>query len=598
MAYTSEIDKLERRHKENPAGLTFAPLAEQYRKTGYVARALEVLRAGLKLHPDYISASIVMGRCHLDLGEMTEAENTFRRVLELDNESVIALKALADLTERQTRFDESEHWLNYLLSIDSGNEDARGQLQRLGTLREQFAHLSPPVADAADESAAEPIAVAEERSQESAPSSADVDTIEIAPVPSRRAVGQGVPRTEEVVVMTADLEPIPAFNQPAPPPDQEDLELIVLKDERAEPTVTPWDPILEPPRAGAPRADDFDLAVERHEEFVLRPSSASEYQAANDAEVLGADRENAGMAPAFEENSPGPLAPEFESDAADESVASGGLWQSHPEDAIAASESIASTEAWEPPPPPPPTADLQPRETRRAEPAASPLPAMAGDSYEDEDAPASGSEPATLRTETMGDVFAAQGHHAEALDVYRQLLLRSPGDHRLQDKIAKLETRRPSPAIAPTGGFAASETGGQSVLSYFGGLLSSRLPESSNGLSDQAPPPEADYPGEPATTGFMEETFRTDAEAPASGEPTRPASGPLSLSAIFGEDSSPVPPVVAGPDTAAEPQAVGSSFDQFFGERPAGTTRVRSVRVDPDQDDLEQFHKWLKGLKR
>jgi hypothetical protein len=74
----------------------------------------------------------------------------------------------------------------------------------------------------------------------------------------------------------------------------------------------------------------------------------------------------------------------------------------------------------------------------------------------------------------------------------------------------------------------------------------------------------------------------------------------LSLSAIFGEDSSPVPPVVAGPEVD-QPKAQPSHFDEFFGERPAKestSTRTRSVRHDSDQDDLDQFHKWLKGLKR
>ena len=39
----SEIEKLERRYAENPQGLTFAPLAEVHRKTGEVARALELV---------------------------------------------------------------------------------------------------------------------------------------------------------------------------------------------------------------------------------------------------------------------------------------------------------------------------------------------------------------------------------------------------------------------------------------------------------------------------------------------------------------------------------------------------------------------------
>src|SRR6185503_21006756 len=99
MAYTSEIDKLERRHRENPDGRTFAPLADAYRKAGDVPRALEVLKAGLQRHPDYLSASIVLGRCHLDLADLPAAETAFRRVLDLDKENVIAIKALADITE-------------------------------------------------------------------------------------------------------------------------------------------------------------------------------------------------------------------------------------------------------------------------------------------------------------------------------------------------------------------------------------------------------------------------------------------------------------------------------------------------------------------
>ena len=61
---TSEIAKLESRWRENPQGLTFAPLAEAYRKLKDPARALEILRPGLERHPDYIPANIVLGRCH------------------------------------------------------------------------------------------------------------------------------------------------------------------------------------------------------------------------------------------------------------------------------------------------------------------------------------------------------------------------------------------------------------------------------------------------------------------------------------------------------------------------------------------------------
>ncbi|MBA3258700.1 MAG: hypothetical protein H0T68_04455, partial [Gemmatimonadales bacterium] len=154
----SEIEKLERRYAENPQGLTFAPLAEVHRKTGDVARAFELLRPGLQLHPDYIPASIVLGRCHLDLGDLPASETAFGHVLTLDGENVIALKALADINQRLHHFDQAEHWLRQLLSVDRSNDDARAQLERIETARAQAMEVSQRTAESAEPAgpAAEP----------------------------------------------------------------------------------------------------------------------------------------------------------------------------------------------------------------------------------------------------------------------------------------------------------------------------------------------------------------------------------------------------------------------------------------------------------
>ncbi len=140
---TSEIEKLERRYAENPHGLTFAPLAEVHRKNGDVTRALELLRVGLELHPNYIPASIVLGRCHQDLGDLPAAEEAFAHVLRLDDENVIALKSLADINERQDRLDDAERWLRRLVSVDRSNDEARHQLQRIETAKEQGSRSAP-----------------------------------------------------------------------------------------------------------------------------------------------------------------------------------------------------------------------------------------------------------------------------------------------------------------------------------------------------------------------------------------------------------------------------------------------------------------------
>lgn len=128
---TSEIAKLESRWRENRQGLSFAPLAEAYRKMGDPGRALEVLGEGLAVNPNYIPASIVLGRCHLDLGDDANAETAFRHVLELDNENVIALRSLADIAERGGRVGEARELLQNLLTIDRGNDEARAQLAAL-----------------------------------------------------------------------------------------------------------------------------------------------------------------------------------------------------------------------------------------------------------------------------------------------------------------------------------------------------------------------------------------------------------------------------------------------------------------------------------
>ena len=130
MPYASEIEKLEHRYNENPKGRNFAPLADAYRKAGQVDLAIDLCRKGLELHPDYISAHIVYGRCLLDKKDDPAAEVMFRKVLSLDPENVLALKMLADVAGRTGRLDLAVEWLGKLLAVDPMNGDAAEALSR------------------------------------------------------------------------------------------------------------------------------------------------------------------------------------------------------------------------------------------------------------------------------------------------------------------------------------------------------------------------------------------------------------------------------------------------------------------------------------
>ncbi|HYU37471.1 MAG TPA: tetratricopeptide repeat protein [Gemmatimonadales bacterium] len=155
MAYTSEIEKLEKRWAENPKGRNFAPLADAYRKAGELDRALELCTAGLERHPDYVSAHIVFGRCLIDQKNDAGAAAVFRKVLALDPENVLALKILADIAERGSRYDEAAEWLGRLLSADPMNGDAAEALARArGKAVQATAKLAPePVARLVPEAA-------------------------------------------------------------------------------------------------------------------------------------------------------------------------------------------------------------------------------------------------------------------------------------------------------------------------------------------------------------------------------------------------------------------------------------------------------------
>jgi tetratricopeptide (TPR) repeat protein len=277
----SEIEKLERRYAENPQGLTFAPLAEVHRKNGEVRRALDLLGPGLQLHPDYIPASIVLGRCHLDLGDVHAAETAFLHVLGLDGENVIALKALADISERLLKFDEAERWLQTLLSVDRSNDDAREQLQRVEVSRRQA-----EVASSADPSS---VADAQAGLEPSSP----------------------LEQSEEPAGMQLDTAAPP--EEPAPVESSIGLEDSVasvdLEDSiRLEATVEPIDGLVGREVDALDESLD-DFRVETSEDIVLESAGENEFQMPDASQELFATGARGERAP-FEEDAPvAPSAP-------------------------------------------------------------------------------------------------------------------------------------------------------------------------------------------------------------------------------------------------------------------------------------------------
>ena len=561
----SEIEKLERRYAENPQGLTFAPLAEVHRKNGDVARALELLRPGLTLHPDYIPASIVLGRCHLDLGDLASAEAAFGHVLALDGENVIALKSLADITERLFRFDEAERWLRTLLAIDRSNDDARDQLGRVEASKRQAeaaSSASPDVATGAPAQAPrepeEPMAVTAE-----APAAEELEPLAEEPPAMTAPPVAEPPRDAMLGWMSSsgsaadpaplELEELDLTVESAPPPEG----ILLEESTSLTDAVTPLEGIVGLSDSQRDGLDEIDIPdefrVETAEDIVLQSSGGSEFQVANASEELlagGRSPLEPELPPASASDSTAPESGE------PESAVSGSAEPEFAEPKAAEPEPVAAefTAAWVPP-----TADT-------ARPA----------------------EPDLVVTESMAELLAQQGHPAEALTVYRHLESRTSGGGRYSTRIAELErvvaereigahapsTPAPAAPEAPRRAYSVLETQGQSVQAFLRGVFGARLPARASAPHVEAPRPSA-------------------VAADPDGAPTRPAHDSLSLSSVFGEESTPTPPAVAAPGGQS-----GVSFDEFFGGAGAATAPRPSRTSDAKSDDLDQFHAWLQNLKR
>jgi hypothetical protein len=641
MADSRDIEKLKRRWEENPKGTSFAPLAELYRKDGQHDRALEVLRIGLESNPNHIPGNIVLGRCCLDLKQDPEAEAAFSKALELDPENVIALKALAEICERSGRLEASQQWLTQLVQVDPSNDDARDQLGRVQRAREVVTQAT-----------AETLLIAPLPPEEApGPPAPEAPT----PAGTLLEMHRLVIEASSTVVRAAEPEPAqveppapmffeePVAAEPAPPlADLVSTEFDPSVASQVTPNAIPGMMVEDPAAAATPPIQDFqavggdfsgagidqlDVGVEKAEEIVLRVNTTSEFQTPSASDDLAAgfriqSPEPAPVARPAESHPVEPPPPVIEEPVTShaeeapqpelvEAAAAESVHPAAPEgdeaidfvqpdlppnepaaapeaEPVVAAEPLPVEEALPvleleplpepvPAPPPVPAAPLPiiypPAETRAAE--------------VDEIVP--GGEPEPILTETMAELYLRQGHRHEALRVYRQLADRTPGDVHLRERVAELtaSVAEGSAARRAAVAFAAAATGGQSVETLFRELLGAPLPE-----------------GEAA--GVSEASAAGQAES-GGGSPTRPAQDSLSLSAIFGEDASPVrPPVTSAAPAPENPGSeagkAGVSFDQFFGDKPStrGPSGVRPHRNSQGgtEEDLDQFQSWLKGLKR
>jgi tetratricopeptide (TPR) repeat protein len=128
---SDDLQNLIERYNRAQDSRLFAPLADAYRKSGDVDRAIEVLERGLEKMPHYASAHVILAKCYYDKGATERAKAEFRRVLELDAENLVALKFMGDILLAEDKRSEAADCYRRILSIDATNAEVARALKEM-----------------------------------------------------------------------------------------------------------------------------------------------------------------------------------------------------------------------------------------------------------------------------------------------------------------------------------------------------------------------------------------------------------------------------------------------------------------------------------
>ena len=109
-------------HVNHPESKAFAPLAEAYRKIGQTDKSLDLLRQGLKKHPNYVSAIITLARCHCDTERFDLAYTALKPFVGQNIENILFLKVFALACEKTNRNEEAKQAYKYLLFLNPRDE--------------------------------------------------------------------------------------------------------------------------------------------------------------------------------------------------------------------------------------------------------------------------------------------------------------------------------------------------------------------------------------------------------------------------------------------------------------------------------------------
>lgn len=128
---SARILDLRRRVQADPSSIAFAQLAEELRRAGENAEAIDVCRAGLARHPGYLSARVTLGRALLELSQLEEARDELSIVVRSAPDNLAAIRGLAEIHQRRGQIAEALAYYRRALELARHDPELEETVERM-----------------------------------------------------------------------------------------------------------------------------------------------------------------------------------------------------------------------------------------------------------------------------------------------------------------------------------------------------------------------------------------------------------------------------------------------------------------------------------
>lgn len=125
------IQKYLKALEENPRSRVFAPLAESYRRLGMVDRAIDIIKDGMRYHPNYAVGYLSLAACYFDLEQFQLCYSTLKPFVPTSRDNLRLQRLFAESCEHIGHDHEALETYKFLLFLNPKDKNAAAKVSML-----------------------------------------------------------------------------------------------------------------------------------------------------------------------------------------------------------------------------------------------------------------------------------------------------------------------------------------------------------------------------------------------------------------------------------------------------------------------------------